>query len=164
MRPGGGRAKGSAFEREVAKMIVATFASKGITKEDCYRTPLSGGHVYASKKDPGDLQISAALAKLFPYSVECKSYRSLPWEKLVRRTTSIFDKWWEQALRAAEGTKRLPILVFKQNGSPAYVMYRHNMTMYPKTPAFYLKTAIGIDRVRVLQLEEFLWMVAKCGN
>lgn len=125
--PVNGRRKGSAFERQVAKMIIATFEGRGITAEDCYRTPLSGGHVHASKENPSDLQMSAKLLKLFPYSVECKCYRKVNLfpAMYLRNNKGQLAEWWKQAVKACNG--REPLVVFKQNGSDIFVMAKSHV-------------------------------------
>jgi hypothetical protein len=157
MRPGGGRAKGASFERKVAKIIVAAFKHQGITGKHCYRTPLSGGHRYASKKDPGDLVISPVLKKIFPYSVECKSYARLEWAKLLltpKAAKGHFTKWWKQTVRAA-GLMGRPILVFRQNHSEIFVMMRtqdsNEWHIFPS-----LRTVVAGDHVRVFTLRMLL--------
>lgn len=120
MKPGRGRNKGSGFEREVAKMIVDTFDLK---KTECYRTPMSGGHRYASKKDPGDLVLSARARRVFPFSVECKFYKKVDlWpflepEKKQKKSWPV-RKWIAQTVAACNGKRDVhPLLVFKQNNS-----------------------------------------------
>lgn len=121
MKKGGGRAKGNGYENKTAKKVVAAFAAFGIRRKDCYRTPLSGGHKFASQKDPGDLIISKRLEKMFPFSVECKFYKKV---KLWALWTPIEDQkkawkfriWLRQARKAAG--KKIPLLVFKENNGP----------------------------------------------
>jgi hypothetical protein len=126
MKPGMGRLKGNAFERQAAALIVCAFKDFGITKKDVYRTPGSGGHRYASKTDPGDLVISPKLRKLFPFSTECKSYARVRlaqflypvrlWKKSWK-----CQKWLLQLRQATEkqsadaGEWLIPLLVFKEN-------------------------------------------------
>lgn len=127
MRKGGGRAKGNGFERKIARMIVATFADKGITKTDCYRTPLSGGHRQAREKDPGDLVISEKLLKYFPFSCECKFYKKIylpalwmPQKKWLKAW--YFGQWLKQTCAACTGEDRHPLLVFKGNNTPEFAI------------------------------------------
>ena len=122
MKPGAGRNKGNAFEREIAKTVVEAFKDYGIRKRHIYRTPGSGGHRYARDKDPGDLVIHKKLRKLFNFSVECKSYREinlfdlfLPFKK--HKKSSKFKQWLKQCCSSAERTRQPPLLVFKKNRS-----------------------------------------------
>lgn len=119
MRAGGGRAKGANFERVVAKAVIRSFARFGITIKDCYRTPMSGGHPAASLTSPGDLVVSARLAKLFPFSVECKRVEALSLDQLFQTgtTTGLLQKFMQQAVRQA-GQEWIPLLVVKKNHGP----------------------------------------------
>lgn len=123
MKKGGGRQKGSGFEREVAKLVIAAFACKGICGEDCYRTPGSGGHKQASKTDPGDLVISRRLQKLFPFAVECKFYKAISMDLLMVPNVKegVLSSWWAQAVASAG--RRVPLLIFRQNRQQAYAMF-----------------------------------------
>jgi hypothetical protein len=120
-----GRSKGNSFERTVAGLIIEAFTDLGIEKKDCYRTPLSGGHRFASKQDPGDLLCSKRLSKLFPYAVECKCYKRINWIELLSPLAANkgqFGPWWTQACKAAGTTGKLPLLVFKGNGTKVFCM------------------------------------------
>jgi hypothetical protein len=117
MRKGGGRSKGNGFENKVAKIVVATFGMKGT---DCYRTPSSGGHRFAKKKDPGDLVLSKRMRRVFPFSTECKSYKEinlLPfWRPEKKHGAWEVRKWIAQAVAACNGKKDMyPLVVFKEN-------------------------------------------------
>lgn len=121
MKKGGGRAKGAAFERHVSKVLIAAFEAYGVTAEDCYRTPQSGGHRFARKEDPGDLVISKRLQKLFPFCVECKFYKKLQWNALLtkQKDKSHWTDWWDQAVTASNrqpvAHRYEPMLVCRQN-------------------------------------------------
>lgn len=122
MKLGGGRAKGSSFERKVAKEVVTAFARFGITSKDCYRTPMSGGHIFAKQSDPGDLVISDRLRKYFPMHVEAKHWRRIElwplWEPEIKQLDAWkFKGWLKQVTDASRGTPLRPLLVFKGNGN-----------------------------------------------
>jgi hypothetical protein len=160
VKPGNGRLKGNAFERKVSKIIVAAFAHAGITSEHCFRTPGSGGHRYASKRDPGDLVLAPVLFKLFAYSVECKSYRNLDWAKLLTpgKNKGHFSEWWAQCVRAA-GTKK-PLLIFRQNRSAIFVMHRVRDEPFGGTYVIpSLRVNVNGEKVRVFTLSRLLQML-----
>jgi hypothetical protein len=110
------RTKGSDFERHVAGLIVAAFKEYGITKKDCYRTPMSGGHPYA---DVGDLTMSATLLALLPVVVECKHTKSWNMSHLMNPPKMMMD-WMDQVTKAAAPTNstRAPLVVMRGNGTP----------------------------------------------
>jgi len=131
MKAGGGRNKGNAFERKVASEVVTAFACFGIKKSDCYRTPLSGGHIHAKQSDPGDLVISKKLRKYFPFHVEAKHYRSVSLNALFfpidkQKKAWKFKPWVEQVGRAQKHGLT-PVIVFKENNGPILAL----LPMYP---------------------------------
>jgi len=125
MKAGGGHAKGSAFERKIAKQIVAAFKQHGIEQRDCWRSVLSGGHMISC----GDLAVSDRLLQLFPWAVECKFRRRIRWERFLldpkyRKKTWEESKWLVQAIEGAKKRKGLvPLLVVKENHGPVYALW-----------------------------------------
>jgi len=123
MRKGGGHAKGAAFERLIAKQIVKAFKGFGMRQRDCWRSVLSGGHSMSS----GDLEMSSAMEKLFPYSVECKFRKKIRWEHFLMKKKSEESSWVDQTVESARKRKGLiPILVMKANHQPILVLYPIN--------------------------------------
>lgn len=94
------RTKGANFERLISRMIIEAVGAredKVFGKQDCYRTPLSGGHPLA---DAGDLVISEALWRHFPYVVECKHVKSWNPAALLPPVTAQVCTWIRQAKAA----------------------------------------------------------------
>jgi hypothetical protein len=126
VRKGGGKGKGSGFERDVAKQIVRAFHKFGIKQRECWRSVLSGGHTMSS----GDLIMSVKLEKLFPYSVECKFYRKIDWWHFLVTPPMRNQKWKEmqwlaQAINGAKKRPDLkPLLIMKENRSKVFAMYQ----------------------------------------
>lgn len=120
MKPGGGRNKGNSFERVIAKQIVDAGKHLGLCKEDCYRTPSSGGHRYAKQQDPSDLVLSPKLLKYFPLIVECKHYKYIDLQQLWTKKGQIFT-WLDQVLREAKGQEdRYPAVIMRWNHSQTF--------------------------------------------
>ena len=112
-----GKAKGSSFERTICKELTTAFAQFGIKTQDAYRSILSGGH----KDSFGDISMSSALCKMFPWAIECKWWKNcnvhdlyLPWKKMSK-TKARFGGWWLQTIQGAAKCKRAPCCVFKAN-------------------------------------------------
>ena len=168
MRQGGGRAKGSAFERQVAKDVIQAFAKYGITVKDAYRTPLSGGHFAASRTDPGDLVISPKLAEYFPFSVECKSCAKLDWALLFNcPPTSHWTKWMAQCMKAA-GSKPA-LVVFKGNRTPIFAMYAYKSMadFFPDISIShlqYIKTKVCRTSVRIVLFSDLLTLLVEASD
>jgi hypothetical protein len=120
MKKGGGKRKGSAFERKIAKDIVKAFRKFGIEQRECWRSVNSGGHEIAC----GDLEMSDRLMKLFPYSVECKHRKKIKWQNFMMGPNGSEEQKWIR--QAKDGAKKLrnmyPILVMKENFGPTLVL------------------------------------------
>ena len=120
MKKGRGKAKGSGFERQIAKDVVKAFKRFGITQRECWRSINSGGHVIAA----GDLEMSDRLMELFPYVVECKFRKKIRWQNFMLSGNNEEKCWLRQASQAAKKLKNMtPILVMKENFGPIYVMF-----------------------------------------
>lgn len=132
MKRGRGHAKGSAFERVIAKMVVKAFRRQGIRQQDCWRSVLSGGHAISA----GDLVMSKALEELFLRCVECKFHRKINWWRFLvpeeKRQKSWLEWQWVSQVKEATAKRRVaaakqgysfsniiePLLVMKENHGP----------------------------------------------
>jgi len=97
VRPGGGRQKGAAFEREVAGMLMDELGIQFKREIEQYR-----------QSDLGDLRpVDAA----FPFVIECKRYKD----------GAVQQAWWDQVCAAADAAKLLPALVYRFDRKPIAV-------------------------------------------
>src|SRR6266478_3658650 len=96
----GAKAKGNKFQRTVAKMVIKAGQCIGLKKNDCYSTPMSGGHPTAALK--ADLVLSHKVRKVMPASVECKHHRRVDLQWFYTKQGLVF-KWIDQAKRDAAG-------------------------------------------------------------
>jgi hypothetical protein len=114
MKPGGGRGKGSAFERLLAKRFQKWSGS------EVRRTPLSGGWAKEAKfQAKGDL---VSTDPDFPFSVEAKKQEKWVLEHLLYTKSKIFS-WWNQCQTESPKGK-IPLLVFSKNRSQIFAMIR----------------------------------------
>ena len=114
-----GKAKGSEFERKIAKEIVKAFKPFGITQKDCWRSTGSGGHA----RSAGDLDISDRLYKLFPFCLEMKHRKKIRYENFLLKKLSEERRWIRQTCDGAgkcEGST--PVLVMRANNNPIYAL------------------------------------------
>jgi len=119
MRSGGGKAKGGAYEHTVAKRISLAMKCFNIHEDDCYRTKNSG----ATKAQPGDLQLSPALVKFLPATIEAKHYRTIKYKlgrKLSAQPSSYeIHQWWKQVEREQkDAPNKFSLLVMRENNCP----------------------------------------------
>jgi hypothetical protein len=124
----GSRAKGSKAEIEVAKLLQVWWAPVEIG--EWARTPLSGGwskpSVRAGFKSAGDIMTTC---KTFPFCLEVKRREGWSWDRFVAGGKSPVWGWWEQAEKAAELQGSQPMMWFRKNHMPWWVMVPSEMTL-----------------------------------
>jgi hypothetical protein len=121
------RAKGSGFERQVAKLVVGAFRKAGykVSSKDCYRTPLSGGHRFSRQTDPGDLMMTRRMQALFPFVVECKFHKKFSLYRFlvaVRKRKSSWHEFKFIAQAHQQARHHAPLLVAKGNNTPIFAL------------------------------------------
>lgn len=154
-----GKPKGGKYERDVMVMIVKAFASRGITKNDCFRTKRG------SKE--GDLNCSSALAKMFPFTIEAKFYASVPSLHLLRKFETMenswpWKKWWVQLEEECKITKKAGILVFRENNGLDLVSFYTDKCWcegFRKLPRFV--TYKDKREIFTMQFKKFLKVVSR---
>lgn len=114
--------KGNGAEREVAKRIGAWWHRFEMHAE-FIRTPMSGGWSTASLRSAfraaGDLMTDS---KHFPFAVEVKRREAWDAERFRAGKSSPVWGWWRQTLTQAEELSAVPMLWFRQNRKPWWVM------------------------------------------
>lgn len=126
MRPGGGKRKGSAFERNVCRDL-SLWVSLGQRDDVFWRSSMSGGRATIGLRtgnvrtaQAGDVSAIHALGErlLDHVVVECKSYADLNLFAGIANDTGRMHRFWvDLRLHAAKFGKR-PMLVARQNGMP----------------------------------------------
>jgi hypothetical protein len=114
-----GRQKGANFELDVAWFVSMWWWG---TPRVLRRTPMSGG--WSKTSASGDL-----ISELdpFPFSVECKF--SVGWHmgELFNPGWGMLGDYWKQCIGDATHQRKIPMLCFKTNGSPIYVMMERQL-------------------------------------
>lgn len=116
------KAKGSSFEREVAKFLTETY------NESFIRAPGSGAYVggtnSARKQFLHEGQIrnfkgDIVPGQSFPHlNAECKSYADFPFHLLFTGEANLLNKWIEQCLDVAdEGDFNIVFMKFNRKGT-----------------------------------------------
>jgi hypothetical protein len=152
--------KGSTFENVISKTVCQYFEAE---REECYRTPLSGGHPFG---DTGDLVIGTKLFKQFPFVVECKAYQD--WKPGVMFSPNVREMGWlNQVSRASAQSPRqgLPLLVIKGNFAGIFACLREGdgLKLFPKLSMLgnrlYFRREMpkgGFQRWMMIPWEDFL--------
>jgi len=128
MKSGGGKRKGSAWERDVAKML-SLWITEGKSKDVLWRSQSSGGRATVRSKtngEPlnlqlGDLTIadfSCEGAQVFieNFVVEAKNIKQENWWPSGHGINKLFG-FWEKLNRICVECKRHPLLIVKINNN-----------------------------------------------
>ena len=122
MRKGGGKAKGSSFERLICKEL-SLWITGGEHQDVFWRSAMSGGRsTVAMKKgdklaaQAGDVSSVHILGHAFidRFTVECKFYKTLNFESFIKGKGNLLGFWQVAREDSAQYNKK-PILVGKQN-------------------------------------------------
>lgn len=111
--------KGSKNERDVCKWW------KNWTSYEFTRVPSSGGLRWSRTSDTtGDIICADQKHFLkFPFSIECKFYKNITFNDILKGTKSDILKFWEQAKNDAARGDKEPILFVRENGMSKNLYY-----------------------------------------
>lgn len=128
MRKGGGKSKGGAFEREIAKKL-SLWLSSGVNEDVLWRSAGSGSRSTVGQRTgkvlgnhAGDLVCNDPCGQSFikQFYLELKFYKDLQYEGLLSGKGHLVKFWLEAQKQAAIYQKR-PMLIAKQNMQPTVV-------------------------------------------
>lgn len=129
MRSGGGKAKGSAFERWVCKQL-SLWVTHGNATDVFWRSAMSGGRATVARRKKVNVRQAGDICAVAPegntfvedWYVECKTYKNLQIGQFMFRKTGVLFKFWEHTINEAKKYDRKPMLIVKQNGWPVLVL------------------------------------------
>ena len=143
MKPGRGKAKGSAFEREICKAL-SLWVTHG-EKDDCFwRSAISGGRATVARKKGKVVRQDGDITAVSPeghsltdrFFIECKHVKKLGLDQFLVKRTGLLAEFWKKA-REQSGTK-WPIIIAKQNQWPILVISEVGglvgLTLPPRIP------------------------------
>lgn len=165
MRPGGGKAKGSAFEAKVAKMLSAALPINFI------KSPGSGARIGGKNFATIGQMMGVDTQKLFNadvvpvneaqvgqnfrFSIECKSYATPDnFTSLVSGAANVY-KWFEESVVDSAKIDREPVLIFKWNNTPIFAAVLARTMEGMVTPKLTLHRQ-GFKDLDIYELEELL--------
>lgn len=129
MKPGGGKAKGAAFERQVCKDLSRWYTA-GSNEAVFWRSAISGGRATQAAKQGQNLaHVSGDLCAVHPLGypfvervyTECKFYRDLALIGLCLNLKSGINRHWTDCVTNANRYGKLPLLIARQNRTPPFV-------------------------------------------
>lgn len=129
MRVGGGKAKGSAFERKICEQL-SLWVSGGKLQDCFWRSAMSGGRSTVAFRKGVTLGRQAGdISSVSPEGhaltdrcfVECKHYKNLKLDRFVFAQGPM-QEIWEQACLQAKCYGRSPVLIVRTNRLPVLVI------------------------------------------
>lgn len=148
-----GRAKGSTFERKIAKDLT-DWCGFLLT-----RTPSSGGWNQTGDITPKDPKLMVK----FPFNIECKNQKIFSTSALVQCSggdiNKVIGSWWKQCTDDATTARKVPLLVMTSVHEPVFVMMwqvTFKQFKLRKHCSFVIRTQAHTCNLRVMLWEEFL--------
>ena len=123
MKPGGGKSKGSQFEREVC-VALSRWVSNGAREDLFWRSAMSGGRATVrgrkgknTNAQVGDISSIAPAGHALTnrYVIEAKFYADLEIDAFLFKGKGKLSQFWAELNRVARKEKRYPLLIAKQN-------------------------------------------------
>lgn len=119
-----GKAKGGSFEREIC-VSLSKWISNGERIDLLWRSAMSGGRATVKRgqvRQAGDICAVAPEGHCLTdqFYIECKSYKDLSLDCLVKSKGTLID-FWQEAVKESMLHKKLPMLIYKQNRAPIVV-------------------------------------------
>lgn len=140
------KAKGSGFEREVAKFLTETY------KESFIRAPGSGAYVGGKNTVRKEMlhegQIRSFKGDIVPgpsftkFNAECKFYADFPFHLLVGGECKVIDGWLEQLMDTSDPND-LNILFMKFNRKGRFVAVQSKLTWISDNFVYYTSSKLG---------------------
>ena len=168
MKPGQGKNKGSAFERDVCRLLTQ-WITGSLRPEIFWRSASSGAQHTQMRKHgkesrmPGDIMANGSEGSWLTdaYVIECKYYKTFSWDAIFKNQGEILE-WWKQVCRDAEESGKKPMLIFKKNNYPIYMAVDGNDDIIGSlwSPMFLVTGVADVCRpaisFKTIRFEQFL--------
>lgn len=161
MRKGGGKSKGSAFERDICRRL-SLWVSAGTQEDVFWRSAMSGGRSTVAHAKGKRLAAQAGdISCIHPAGVnfaneflcECKNYASLDYVGLLTNRGKLVQFWHETRGEAVQYGK-FPFLVAKQNRQPTTICLDAEGAAFLKVPTLPMLISPMLD-IRIYEAEHF---------
>ena len=130
MKAGGGKAKGSSFERKICKAL-SLWVTYNERDDVLWRSALSGGRFtnLRKKQDTGLEHVAGDICAVHAdgyafvdwFYVECKTYKKFDWHRLLDDHGGTLAGFWIDTVKKAAEVHKQPLLIFRQNGGDCFV-------------------------------------------
>lgn len=174
MRNGGGKQKGSQFEREIC--VALSLWVTGGSREDCFwRSAMSGGRATVARKRGADLAAHAGDITAThedghvltnAYLVECKRYNDLQYASFMLKGVGKLATFWMETVQQATAHSKMPMLIAREDrGATTVLIARATHTIAKGTVGdlFLLKATSRIATVYPfnVQIHDFAKVLAE---
>lgn len=119
MRTGGGKSKGDAFERKIARDIGIWFCGD---KDAFWRTSGSGARAHRDDIHPGDIGPVKNIPSRFPFCIECRNREAWSLDQLMKAPQPILLRWMVENAEVA-GEDYLSLIIAKKNFYPPLAIF-----------------------------------------
>lgn len=123
MKAGGGKQKGSEYERVICKAL-SLWVSGGQREDLFWRAAMSGGRATVGKKvgkdlahHAGDISATHPLGHILTdhFYVECKRYADLNFGSFLTKQAGPLAGFWTEAIKQAQVHDRVPMLIVRED-------------------------------------------------
>jgi len=164
MRAGGGKQKGSQFEREIC-VLLSKWVSAGAREDLFWRAAMSGGRATVGKRKGADLaahagDISATHedghALTNTWYIECKRYADLNYAGFMLKNAGPLATFWRETCEHAASFDKLPMLIAREDRGATTVIVAHavkHMPMHMRSDVFLLHWSTQIASVRSMNVD-----------
>lgn len=139
MRNGGGKQKGSAFERQIC-VALSKWVSHGEHEDLFWRSAMSGGRSTvaakqgkALRRQSGDISAVSSEGCVLTDNVyiECRFYAKLDIEAFLLHRRGHLAQFWREVTKQAKHYDKKPWLIAKQNRSPIILVTKDCLLCQP---------------------------------
>lgn len=162
MRLGGGKAKGSNFERTICVRF-SLWVSGGKLRDLFWRSSMSGGRATIirtkgeSNRQGGDICSVAPEGHTLTdrFFMECKHVKDIRLETFILANRGPIAEWWKKACKQAKESDRQPVLIIKGNHCPIITISKPGGLFGRQPVALCRGLAIGLlERTLARSFEE----------
>ena len=128
MRAGGGKKKGSAFERRICKAL-SLWLTNGRQTDCLWRSAMSGGRATVGRKKGESIRQAGDICAVSPegFALTDLFYFELKHVRNLRLHSFIFSsgplqEFWDEAVSQARHYKKSPVLIARSGNMPTIVL------------------------------------------
>lgn len=164
MKSGGGKRKGSGFEREVCRRL-SLWVSYDKRDDIFWRSSLSGGRAtVAFKKGKqnqtqcGDISAIHPMGNILTekFLISCKFYKDLKIAGAVTGSKGGLTEFWEECVEEAKRYNKLPMLIAKQNNTQPFICLNLEGAEELRITNIYLALLPIMGGMRILWFDKFI--------